>query len=35
MTKQAIIQTILISVTASVIFEFVIKPKIEEMKNAN
>jgi hypothetical protein len=34
MNKKAIITAVAISLTASILFEFIIKPKIEELKNA-
>lgn len=35
MNRKAILTAIAISLTASILFEFVLKPKIEEWKNAN
>ncbi len=34
MNRKAIITAVAISLTASILFEFVIKPKLEELKNA-
>lgn len=34
MNRKAIITAVAISLTASILFEFIIKPKLEELKNA-